>query len=223
MRVHATAFFALLAALATNLASGGNCPGISTTTHLRKTVLGGKRAWLTVHVKNTGTTALDDLAVALTLPDGVSFVTGKTLPKNGDIDLDMDGEDLVQHALGNRKSRVFKVKVQYDKCAAEDSVIDVDVSQLAEGGTATFTTTTSAEVHGFWIWVIWVACACAPALRTHQIVLSCLTALHAWFLASYHHHPSYRPRSGAPRMLATVCAARPRIQWQSRGVRLHHP
>ncbi len=119
MRVHATAFFALLAALATNVASGANCPGISTTTRICKTVLGGKSAWLTVRVKNTGNIALDDLAVALILPDGVSFVTGKTLPKNGDIDLDMDGENPTWSniALGARKSRVFKVKVQYDKCA----------------------------------------------------------------------------------------------------------
>ncbi len=147
MRGHATAFVALLAALAMDLAWGANCPGVSTTTHLRKTVLGGKRAWLTVRVKNTGTTALDDLAVALTLPDGVSFVTGKTLPKNGDIDLAMAGEDPTWSniALGARKSRTFKVKVQYDKCAEEDSVIDVGVSQMS-GATATCTTTTSAEV-----------------------------------------------------------------------------
>ena len=115
--------FFLLAATA--FLAAAQCPVLHTKTGLRKTINGGKTVTLTVKVTNRGS-AFNDGGFALQLSFGVAYKSVKISPKLATAPtFEQDDNGMVVWAgiaMHAKKTRTFRVKLAFDKCAGDDPV-----------------------------------------------------------------------------------------------------
>ena len=115
--------FFLLAATA--FLAAAQCPVLHTKTGLRKTINGGKTVTLTVKVTNRGAT-FNDGGFALQLPSNVAYKSVRVSPKlTTSPSFEQDDNGMVAWAgiaMHAKKTRTFRVKLAFDKCAGDDPV-----------------------------------------------------------------------------------------------------
>ena len=147
-----SAFLAAAAAATALLACLGGtnaqaCPAFLTKGSIRKTVVGGKSATLTVRVRNHGDAVVNDAGLGLTLPSGVTFKSVSVSPKLASVPaLQTEGDMLVWTGIPIDKTCTFRIKLAVDKCAGNDAVAPKkanakNAGRLFDGtiGVATFT------------------------------------------------------------------------------------
>lgn len=124
-----SAFLTAAAAVVTALlaflggADAQACPALVTKGSIRKTVVGGESATLTVRVRNHGDAAVNDASLGLTLPSGVTLKSVRVSPRLASVPAPQtEGDMLVWTAIPIKKTRTFRFKLAIDECAGDDAV-----------------------------------------------------------------------------------------------------
>lgn len=101
------------------------CPSFATKASIRKMVVGGKMATLTLKVTNQDSAAVTDAGLSVMLPNGVTYHSVRVSPKLATAPTFEQGDGMIAWTdlrMDGKKTRTFRIKLAFDKCAGGDPV-----------------------------------------------------------------------------------------------------